>query len=442
MISPSSLRYSMNYEETLDYLYVQMPEYQRVGDMAYKAGLDNSLALDKLFSHPHRKYRTIHVGGTNGKGSVSNLIAAILQKAGYKVGLYTSPHLLDFRERIRVNGEKISKDFVMEFVEKYKDDFEPVKPSFFELSMEMAFLYFAQQEVDVAVVEVGLGGRLDSTNIISPELSIITNIGYDHMKFLGNTLPKIATEKAGIIKQHTPVVIGEMINTEVNQVFIDKAKAVEAPMVFAELYMNNFKSERIGGKLYMDTDSYNNIIGELSGPAQEKNARTVLTSIEVLKEIGFCIPNEAVYTGFSEVTEITGLMGRWQQLRKSPNIICDIAHNAHGIKYVVEQIEQQNYKSLHIIFGMANDKDVNSVMQLLPHNATYYLTKASVDRALNEHILARHAESHSLKYSCYSKVGEAIDTAIKNADKDDLIFIGGSSFIVSDALAIFIEPQE
>ncbi|MGI6073165.1 MAG: bifunctional folylpolyglutamate synthase/dihydrofolate synthase [Fermentimonas sp.] len=432
----------MNYEETLDYLYVQMPEYQRIGDMAYKEGLDNSLALDELFSHPHRKYKTIHVGGTNGKGSVSNILAATLQEAGYKVGLYTSPHLLDFRERIRVNGEVISKEFVVEFVEKYKDDFEPIKPSFFELSMEMAFLYFAQQEVDAAVIEVGLGGRLDSTNIISPELSVITNIGYDHMKFLGNTLPKIASEKAGIIKQHTPIVIGEMVNIEVNQVFIDKAKAVEAPIVFAELYMNNFKSESKGGKLHIDTDNYKDIVGELNGPAQEKNARTVLTSIEVLKEIGFNIPDEAVYTGFAEVTEITGLMGRWQQLGQNPNIICDIAHNAHGIKYVVEQIKQQNYKSLHIIFGMANDKDVDSVMKLLPHNATYYLTRASVDRAMDEHTLANHAESHNLNYSCYSNVDEAIDTATKNADKDDLIFIGGSSFIVSDALAIFIGEQD
>ncbi|MDD4416921.1 MAG: Mur ligase family protein, partial [Proteiniphilum sp.] len=234
----------MTYEETLNYLYRQMPEYQRIGDKAYKEGLDNSLALDEIFGHPHKRYRTIHVGGTNGKGSTSHLLAAILQKAGYRVGLYTSPHLIDFRERIRVNGAMIGKDYVVEFVEKYKDKFEPVMPSFFELTMEMAFLWFAQQKVDVAVIEVGLGGRLDSTNIITPDISIITNIGFDHMKFLGDTLPKIAAEKAGIIKKHTPVVIGETDNTEVAQVFIDKAHSVKAPIVFSELYMNDFEAEK------------------------------------------------------------------------------------------------------------------------------------------------------------------------------------------------------
>ncbi len=428
----------MNYNETLEYLYQQAPEYQRVGHSAYKEGLDNSLALDEIFNHPHQKFKTIHVGGTNGKGSVSNLLAAILQESGYRVGLYTSPHLIDFRERVRVNGKVISKEFVINFVEQYKEQFEPVMPSFFELTMEMAFLYFAEQEVDVAIIEVGLGGRLDSTNIISPDVSVITNIGMDHMRYLGNTLPAIAAEKAGIIKQYTPVIIGEIGNIEVSQVFIDKAKSVEAPIVFAELYMNNFKSERTSKGWVFNTDEYTDIIGTLRGPAQDKNARTILTTIEILKEIGYNIPYEAVYNGFANVVDITSLMGRWHELRTHPRVICDIAHNSHGIKYIVEQLESENYKKLHIVFGMANDKDVDSVLSLLPKHADYYFTKANVDRALDEKVLTEKAQRFGLMGNSFSKVSEAIKEAIKNADKNDLIFIGGSSFIVADALPLFI----
>lgn len=429
----------MTYDETLDYLYHQMPEYQRIGDKAYKPGLDNSLALDGIFDHPHRRYKTIHVGGTNGKGSVSHLLAAILQESGYKVGLYTSPHLIDFRERIRVNGEMISREFVMDFVEQYRKQFEPVMPSFFELTMEMAFLYFAQREVDIAVIEVGLGGRLDSTNIISPDLSIITNIGFDHMKQLGNTLPKIAAEKAGIIKSYTPVVIGETGNAEVTQVFIDKAQSVNAPIVFAELYMNNFKAEKCeSGWLLFHADGYPGIKSELRGLAQDKNARTVLTAVEVLLETGYVIPKASVYKGFANVTSITGLMGRWQQLQTSPKIICDIAHNAHGIQYVAEQLQSENFNRLHMVFGMANDKDIDPVFSLLPRDAVYYFTKASVERALDEKILARQAETHGLNGESFSSVKEAIEAAKENADKNDLIFIGGSSFIVADALLLFI----
>ncbi len=427
----------MNYDETIDYLYRQMPEYQRIGDKAYKPGLDNSLALDKIFDHPHRHYKTIHVGGTNGKGSVSHLLAAILQESGYKVGLYTSPHLIDFRERIRVNGEMTSREFVMDFVEHYREQFEPVMPSFFELTMEMAFLYFVQQEVDVAVIEVGLGGRLDSTNIISPDLSIITNIGFDHMKQLGNTLPKIAAEKAGIIKSYTPVVIGEMGNTEVTQVFIDKAQSVNAPIVFAELYMNNFTAERKESGWLFHANGYPDVKGGLKGLAQNKNARTVLTAVEVLLETGYDIPKEAVYKGFADIIAITGLMGRWQQLQTSPKIICDIAHNAHGIRYVAEQLQSENFNRLHMVFGIANDKDIDPVLSLLPRDAVYYFTKASVERALNEKILSRQAEAHGLNGESFSSVKEAIEAAKENADKNDLIFIGGSSFIVADALPLF-----
>lgn len=427
----------MNYNDTIKYLYCQMPEYQRIGHAAYKEGLDNSLALDKIFDHPHRKFKTIHVGGTNGKGSVSCIISAILQESGYRVGLYTSPHLIDFRERIRINGEMIDKNYVIEFVEKYRDQFEPIMPSFFELTMEMAFLYFAEHEVDVAVIEVGLGGRLDSTNIISPDLSIITNIGFDHMKYLGDSLPKIAAEKAGIIKKHTPVVVGEIGYSEVSQVFIDKAKSVEAPIVFAELYMNNFTVENCGNSLTFNSDKYPNIKGQLNGPAQEKNARTVLTAIELLPELGYNIPKDAVYKGFENVIEITGLMGRWQELQIIPKIICDIAHNSHGLQYVVDRLKSENFNKLHIVLGMANDKDTISVMKLLPENAIYYFTKASVERALDEKLLAEQAHDFGLKGNTFSTVSDAVKAAIKDADKEDFIFIGGSSFVVSDALRLF-----
>ena len=429
----------MTYNETLEYLYNQMPEYQRIGDKAYKEGLENSLALDEIFHHPHRRYKTIHVGGTNGKGSVSHLLAAILQEAGYRVGLYTSPHLIDFRERIKVNGAMVPKQYVVEFVERYKDQFEPVMPSFFELTMEMAFLYFAEQEVDVAIVEVGLGGRLDSTNIIDPDLSIITNIGLDHMKILGDTLPKIAAEKAGIIKPHTPVVVGEMGSTDVAQVFIDKAASVGAPLVFAELYMNNFAAERKGGGWLFYADEYPNIAGQLGGLAQDKNARTVLTAVEILQEVDYSIPTEAVYRGFAHVMDTTGLMGRWQQLASSPRIICDIAHNAHGIQYVVDQLQSERYGRLHIVFGMANDKDAESVLSLLPKDAAYYFTRASIERALDEKELANKAAARGLKGHTYPTVPEAVEAARKTADKEeDLIFIGGSSFIVADALPLFV----
>ncbi len=415
-----------------------MPEYQRIGHLAYKPGLDNSLRLDAIFNHPHRQYKTIHVGGTNGKGSTSHLLAAILQQSGYKVGLYTSPHLVDFRERIRVNGEVVPKKYVVDFVKKYREQFEPIMPSFFELTMEMAFLYFAEQEVDVAVIEVGLGGRLDSTNIISPDLCIITNIGFDHMQYLGDTLPKIAAEKAGIIKTHTPVVIGEMGHTEVARVFTDKAQSVNAPIVFSEIYMNNFVAARGESGWLFQADGYPDLMGELKGPAQDKNARTVLTAVEVLLETGYDIPREAVYKGFANVITITGLMGRWQQLQSSPKIICDIAHNAHGLRYIAEQLRSEKFDRLHIVFGMVNDKDVKSVLALLPEDALYYFTKASVERALNEKMLAQQAAGFGLHGATYDSVSSAVTAAKENADKNDLIFIGGSSFIVADALSLFI----
>lgn len=428
----------MNYDETLNYLYNQMPEFQRIGHLAYKPGLDNSYKLDAIFERPHTRYKTIHVGGTNGKGSTSHLITSILIQSGYKVGLYTSPHLIDFRERIRVNGEMVSKEYVIEFVEKYRAQFEPVMPSFFELTMEMAFKYFEEQEVDVAVIEVGLGGRLDSTNIISPEMCVITNIGFDHVQFLGNSLEAIAREKAGIIKPHTPVVIGEASDQNIRNVFVNKAGQEEAPIIFAEEEIIDFVSKRDEDGLHFSGGGFNNIKSQLNGLAQEKNARTVITAIKELTKIGYSITDDAVYTGFENVVMLTGLMGRWQQLSDKPRIICDTGHNSHGIKYIVEQLRNEQYDNLHIVFGMVNDKDVSSVLELVPKDAKYYFTRASIERALTPEEIAKKALVYGLRGDTYDNIKQAIDAAKQNADENDLIFIGGSSFIVADALPYFV----
>ncbi|NLC50599.1 MAG: bifunctional folylpolyglutamate synthase/dihydrofolate synthase [Bacteroidales bacterium] len=431
----------MNYDETVAYLYKQMPAYQRVGQSAYKEGLDNSLALDTYFEYPHRSYRTIHVAGTNGKGSTSHLLAAVLNKAGYKVGLYTSPHLIDFRERIRVNGEMIDKQFVVDFVKNHREAFEPIMPSFFELTMEMAFLYFKHCEVDVAIVETGLGGRLDSTNIILPNLSIITNIGFDHIQYLGNTLPKIAAEKAGIIKPNTPVVIGEIENEEVRAVFAAKAEQENATIVFAEESMDNFTSEISKDGWILNNDSYQNLRSELGGWVQNKNARTVLTAIHELMKMDYKIPNQAVYQGFANVVELTALMGRWQTLQENPKVVCDTGHNDHGVRYIVEQLGMESYETLHIVFGVANDKDSAAILSMLPKDAVYYFTQASIERALNVNILAETAHQYGLKGNKYNTVELAMKAAKENANKNDFIFIGGSSFVVADALTLFINSE-
>ena len=429
----------MNYEETVQYLYSQMPEYQRVGHTAYKEGLDNSLALDAHFDHPHRHYRTIHVAGTNGKGSTTHLLTAVLQEAGYKVGSYTSPHLIDFRERIRVNGEMIEKEFVVDFVKDHREAFEPIMPSFFELSMEMAFLYFQTKEVDVAIIETGLGGRLDSTNIISPNLSIITNIGLDHTQYLGDTLPKIASEKAGIIKLNTPVVIGEIEDDEVRDIFLKKAKSVNAPIVFAEDVMDNFSSRITKDGWILNNDSYQNLRNELGGWVQGKNARTVLTAIHELIKLGYTIPKQAIYNGFANVVTLTGPMGRWQTLQHNPKIICDTGHNSHAIKHIVRQLDSEIFKTLHIVFGMVNDKDSSAILSMLPKKALYYFTQPSIERALDVETLFEKAQAFGLHGYAYPNVELAIQTAKENADEIDLIFIGGSSFIVADALSLFTE---
>lgn len=432
----------MNYKETVEYLYNQMPAYQRVGGVAYKEGLDNSLALDAYFGYPHRHYHTIHVAGTNGKGSTSHLLAAVLNEAGYKVGLYTSPHLIDFRERIRVNGEMIEQQFVVDFVKNHRVAFEPIMPSFFELTMEMAFLYFQFMEVDIAIIETGLGGRLDSTNIISPNLSIITNIGFDHMQYLGNTLPKIAAEKAGIIKPNTPVVIGEIESEDVKEVFLKKALKENAPIVFAEETVDNFTSVITEDGWILNNDSYQNLRSELGGWVQNKNARTVLTAIHELIKLNYKIPYQAVYSGFANVVELTGLMGRWQTLQQKPKVVCDTGHNEHGIRYIVKQLAMENYETLRIVFGMANDKDTSTVLSLMPKNAVYYFTQASIERALNVDILADNASDYGLGGSKYSTVKLAIEAAKENANENDFIFIGGSSFIVADALNLLVAIKD
>lgn len=409
----------MDYQNTLLYLYNSVPMFQQVGSSAYKEGLENTLTLDEHFGHPHRNFHSIHVGGTNGKGSCSHTLAAILQEAGYRVGLYTSPHLVDFRERIRVNGQPIPEDYVVRFVEEERDFFEPLHPSFFELTTAMAFRYFSDEHVDVAVIEVGLGGRLDCTNIIQPDLCIITNISFDHTQFLGDTLEKIAGEKAGIIKSKTPVVIGET-TSETKPVFAKKALETGAPIFFAE---ENEKND------------YPGLECELKGLYQTKNTRTLLTAIPQLQKIGYKLNEQAVRSGFARVCELTGLTGRWQKLQDTPTLICDTGHNVGGITYITEQLKEQSYRKLRMIIGMVNDKDIRGVLALLPKDAEYYFTKASVKRALPEKELALLASEAGLQGDCYPDVPSAVRAAQEKSLPEDFIFVGGSSFIVADLLA-------
>ncbi len=409
----------MDYQDTLSYLYNCIPMFQHVGGSAYKEGLENTHILDEHFGHPHRSFRCIHVGGTNGKGSCSHTLAAILQEAGYKVGLYTSPHLVDFRERIRVNGQVIPESYVVRFVEKERSFFEPLHPSFFELTTAMAFRYFADERVDVAIVEVGLGGRLDCTNIIRPDLCIITNISFDHTQFLGDTLEKIAAEKAGIIKSGIPAIIGET-TPETKPVFIRKANEAGAPLFFAEEDQEDY---------------YPGLECELKGAYQTKNTRTLLSAIRQLQEAGYRLDEQAVRSGFAHVCELTGLKGRWQKLQDAPTLICDTGHNVGGITYVVEQLKQQPYRKLHIVIGMVNDKDIRSVLALLPQDAEYYFTKASVKRAMPEEELALLATETGLHGNCYPDVPSAVRAAQEKSLPEDFIFVGGSNFIVADLLA-------
>ena len=430
----------MTYKEATTYLFDSVPMFQNVGGTAYKEGLSNTLLLDEHFGHPHRKFRTIHVGGTNGKGSCSHTLAAILQTAGYKVGLYTSPHLTDFRERIRVNGKMIPECEVVSFVEDERSFFEPLHPSFFELTTALAFKYFAKAEVDVAVIEVGMGGHLDCTNIITPDLSVITNISLDHVQFLGNTLTKIAGEKAGIIKPGVPVVIGETTE-ETKKVFKDKSLEMNAPIRFAEEEHEVISSRSEGNTRVYETLHYGSFIGELGGLCQEKNTATILTAIDELRKAGYTIAQEHIRLGFGQVCKLTGLRGRWQQVGMSPTIICDTGHNTGGISYIADQLRGVQADKLHIVIGMVNDKDIHSVLRQLPQCATYYFTKANVKRALDEHTLQTLAKEAGLRGTSWPDVRSAFQAARQSSTEKDLIFVGGSTFIVADFLA-FYHPEQ
>ena len=424
----------MNYQETLNYLYNSTPVFEHVGAVAYKEGLQNTLALDEHFGHPHTKYKTIHIAGTNGKGSCSHSIASILQEAGYKVGLYTSPHLVDFRERIRVNGKCINKERVIKFVAEEKDFFEPLHPSFFELTTALAFKYFEEQKVDIAIIEVGLGGRLDCTNIISPILSIITNISFDHTQFLGNTLAKIAAEKAGIIKKGVPVIIGEA-NEETRPVFNTKAKELDTKISFAEDDAIVVSSTTIakGGRNYILRNG-SHLIGELSGDYQEHNMNTILCACNILKQINIIKDDHFIIKGLANICKNTGLMGRWQTIQTKPKVVCDTGHNVAGWNYLAPQIKRQKCNQLRIVFGMVDDKDIDSVMELLPKNATYYWTQAETKRAIKVERVAELALQHELNGKIFNNVKDAYTKALNDSAADDFVFVGGSSYIVADLL--------
>lgn len=410
----------MNYQETTEYLFNSTPVFEKIGAKAYKPGLQTTHELDKHFGHPHRQYKTIHIAGTNGKGSCSHTIAAILQSQGYKVGLYTSPHLVDFRERIRVNGKCLPEQYVIDFVEENRAFFEPLHPSFFELTTAMAFKYFAEQKVDYAVIEVGLGGRLDCTNIITPVLSVITNISFDHTQFLGNTLAEIAGEKAGIIKPDVPVVIGEYIE-ETRPVFEKVAGERHSPILFAQ-----------------DEDISMNVDMELKGSYQESNRKTILAALKVLRQT-MTISDEAIRNGFGHVCELTGLRGRWEKLGEAPLVICDTGHNLAGWKYLATQINDVDAQVKHIVFGMVDDKDVEHVLQLLrdklKNGVKFYWTQPSTKRAIPVEKLRDTALKYNLHGEMYHSVKEAYMTAKANAKNDDFVFVGGSSYVVADLLS-------
>ena len=425
----------MNYRETLNYLYTAAPLFQNIGAGAYKEGLENSRTLDVHFGHPHRVYRTIHVAGTNGKGSTSHTLAALLQAAGYRVGLYTSPHLLDFRERIRVNGNPIPEQRVVSFVADECQFFESLSPSFFEITTALAFLYFAEQKVDVAVIEVGMGGRLDCTNIITPVLSVITNISYDHIQFLGDTLPAIAAEKAGIIKAGVPVVVGQAV-TETRLVFYQKAALLSAPIFFAEEEDRVIDSTpALNGGIDYVTKDWGRLHGEVGGSYQLCNTRTILSALAHLPSDMFRrFTPDIVRQAFATVCETTGFSGRWQKLSERPLLIADTGHNVDAWRFLAVQLRQLKAAHLHMVFGVCADKAVDEILALLPKEATYYFSQATVKRALPAETLLLKAQEHQLQGQAYVSVAEALQTSLRCADAEDLVFIGGSSFVVADAL--------
>jgi dihydrofolate synthase / folylpolyglutamate synthase len=436
----------MNYQDTLEYLVEQLPMYQRIGSLAYRTGLENTIKLDEYFKCPHRNFPAIHVAGTNGKGSVSHMMASVLQEAGYSVGLYTSPHLLDFRERIKVNGKLINRKFIIDFVEENKPFFDTFQPSFFEISVFLAFCYFVHCRVDIAVIEVGLGGRLDATNIINPILSIITNIGKDHTAILGDTLAKIAAEKAGIIKRRTPVVVGES-HPETLPVFIRQAEEMKAPLVVADSTYHIDSS-------YLSVDGYQvlkvkrnealpypNLKCGLLGHYQRKNTATLLSAIDQLRQAGISLEEKVIYAGIKHVIKNTGLAGRWQITGHEPTTVADTAHNADGLKQVLQQVAETPNDHLHMILGFVNDKDIDAMLALLPANADYYFTRLSVPRTLDEKVLASKASEYGIKGLAYPHVREAYAGLKNKAAPHDLVVITGSTFLVADFLTLINEQN-
>ena len=402
----------MTYQQCLDWLFSQLPMYQRTGSFAYKADIGNIVQATERLGNPHQDFKSIHIAGTNGKGSTSHLLASVLQEAGYKTGLYTSPHLKDFRERIRINGKMIKKENVIQFIAENKDWFNQIGMSFFEMTVALAFHHFAKEKVDIAIIEVGLGGRLDSTNIIKPELSIITNIGLDHTELLGNSIEKIAREKVGIIKPKTPILIGR--------------KQHQTKAIFDEIAQDNHS------KLYYSENC--DINSDLKGDYQNENKNTAYTAIKILRTQSWNILDKHIVNGFQNVQKNTSILGRWMTLGQSPSIICDTGHNVDGIKRIVEQIKKTSYDELHIVFGVVNDKSIDSILKLLPKKAQYYFCQAQIPRAMDIDILFIKAQKHQLTGSCFKSVNDAFKKAKTLAKKNDLIFIGGSTFVVAEII--------
>lgn len=426
----------MNYKETLDYLYKKLPLFSKLGADAIKADLTNTIKLCEALGNPQNKIKTIHIAGTNGKGSVSHMLAAILQTAGYKTGLYTSPHLVDFRERIKINGEMCEQQFVIEFTEKTKPLIEEIEPSFFEITVAMAFDYFAKHEVDIAVIETGLGGRLDSTNIITPIVSIITNIGFDHTQILGNTLQQIAFEKAGIIKPHIPVIIGEVL-PETEPVFLNAANEKAAPIIIAQnnSYVSEFEYETHQLTITVaneKTDNRETYHLDLPGVYQTKNILTVLEAVKYLQSVGYAISLHQIKEALLHVKKLTGLHGRWEMIHEKPTVITDVAHNADGMKQVAEQLELSTYNSLHIVIGMVKDKDVEAALSYLPKTARYYFTKPQTPRALKEDQMAEIAAGIGLQGRTFADVNMALQAVLTSAEKDDLVLVCGSVFLIGE----------
>ena len=426
----------MNYAETVEYLYTHLPMFQKIGASALKKDLSNTLFLINFLGEPHKKFKSVHIAGTNGKGSSAHTLAAILQSAGYKTGLYTSPHLKNFTERIKINGQEISQDKVISFVEKIRPAIESIHPSFFEVTVAMAFDIFANENIDIAIIETGLGGRLDSTNVINPLLSLITNIGYDHQAILGESLEEIAGEKAGIIKQATPIIVGEY-QTEIAHVFESKAKEQNASLFFAEKQFAIVPKEShdqynvvdiyFNDKIYIEGLSIS-----LTGLYQRKNIAGILKSIQILKELGYEISEKDIRNGFQHVASLTGLKGRWQVLGKDPLVVCDTGHNESGIAYIVQQFSGLTFTQLHIVLGVANDKKLEGIFKLLPKDAFYYFCQAKVPRAMEAGLLAQQAKQYELTGKIVPDVNDAIKEAKSKATATDMIFIGGSSFVVAE----------